>query len=393
MSSRQLTTYVVLSVEPILQSLRPSAKARGSGLNMNGSASSSRSKLAECVVARERDFGVNDQQFVCTTHLGSILKAGDSVLGYDLTSTNWNLDEDSTSTNVATTSKAGKKKAFDVEDTPDVVLVRKQFASKGDRKWRLKKLNAENANIDALAHATGNNHRKGVNSDGDGDDMDYELFLQELEADREMRTNVNLYKNSNGKNKAATSTNNDASDSMQVDAAAVVASTTNSSTFDTSTVPTKPILKSRIAKRMQRKQDKINSNNDGNVASQHIDDHSTVTDSVFEQPDDTAEPRFNRRKRKDFQQELLGTISFQNEAYHRQRDATGDDSEDDEGVRLDELLDDLELDFDEAPATDDAAMAESRILTVEEAQGQPTVQLQTSGFDAADYNPKNFKFV
>ena len=38
-------------------------------------------------VARESDFGLNDETFNCTTHLGNLLQVGDVVLGYDLNST------------------------------------------------------------------------------------------------------------------------------------------------------------------------------------------------------------------------------------------------------------------------------------------------------------------
>jgi hypothetical protein len=71
-------------------------------------------KLAECVIAREKDFGMNDIQFSCVTHLGPVLHAGDLVLGYDLTNTNLNIDE------------AGEKSFQKIaKNIPDVVLVRK----------------------------------------------------------------------------------------------------------------------------------------------------------------------------------------------------------------------------------------------------------------------------
>ena len=72
MTAKQLTTYVVLSVEPVLVDSRPSSKKRGLDRKM---------RVAECVVARERDFGVNDTQFTCLTHLGNILREGDFVQG------------------------------------------------------------------------------------------------------------------------------------------------------------------------------------------------------------------------------------------------------------------------------------------------------------------------
>ena len=38
-------------------------------------------RLVECVVAREKDFGVNDKQHTVITNLGNILKEGDMVFG------------------------------------------------------------------------------------------------------------------------------------------------------------------------------------------------------------------------------------------------------------------------------------------------------------------------
>jgi hypothetical protein len=38
-------------------------------------------RIAEVTVAREKDLGVNDVQFVCISHLGNILREGDVVLG------------------------------------------------------------------------------------------------------------------------------------------------------------------------------------------------------------------------------------------------------------------------------------------------------------------------
>jgi NMD protein affecting ribosome stability and mRNA decay len=40
--------------------------------------------LADVTVARESDMGLNDHQYLVTTHLGNMLQPGDIVLGYDL---------------------------------------------------------------------------------------------------------------------------------------------------------------------------------------------------------------------------------------------------------------------------------------------------------------------
>ena len=45
-------------------------------------------KLVDIVVARERDVGQNDTQYVTRTHLGNILQIGDLVLGWVQTQLN-----------------------------------------------------------------------------------------------------------------------------------------------------------------------------------------------------------------------------------------------------------------------------------------------------------------
>ena len=72
MSGRDLTRFIVLSIEPVIQVARAAAKKRGTDRKM---------RMAEVVLVREDDLGSNDQQFTCLTHLGHILKEGDTVVG------------------------------------------------------------------------------------------------------------------------------------------------------------------------------------------------------------------------------------------------------------------------------------------------------------------------
>ncbi|KAJ1436811.1 putative 60S ribosomal export protein NMD3 [Ochromonadaceae sp. CCMP2298] len=161
MNSRQLARYVVLAVEPILVTARPSSKMGRKG----------KTRLAEVTVARERDLGTNDTQFVCVSHLGHILKAGDVVLGYDFTCTNWNVDDEDTDKVLKSISR------------PDLVLVRKFFEAKRARQWSLKKLNAEEGDEKGRSAAEERVH-----------EVEYEAFLQDMEQDREMRSKINLYR-------------------------------------------------------------------------------------------------------------------------------------------------------------------------------------------------------
>lgn len=163
MTSKEMKPFVILSVEPIMQDVRASAKKRGAGRKL---------QMAECVVARESDFGVNDTQFTCITHLGHILREGDVIMGYDISTAAWAHEQ------------GIDEHAFS-RGAPDIVLVRKNYQTRGERKWALKALE-----VDEQAVLT--------DREMEALEGDYEEFLQEIEGDREMRAHVNLYK----KNKA-----------------------------------------------------------------------------------------------------------------------------------------------------------------------------------------------
>jgi nonsense-mediated mRNA decay protein 3 len=139
-----------------------------------------RNRLATLTVAKERDLGVNDVQFEERSHLGYLMKAGDVCLGYDLTETQFVDDQ------AEEMRENGK--------LPDVVVVRKLYGgvASGDvnaakmRMWRLQRLDVDVAESMRTARA--------AKRDADEDDMDEEDFLREVEADKEMRGNMNLYK-------------------------------------------------------------------------------------------------------------------------------------------------------------------------------------------------------
>ena len=120
--------------------------------------------LADVTLARERDLGVNDDQITCRTHLGALLRCGDRVLGYDVRAANLASSVDGLGGN-----------------EPDVVLVRKCRKQDPDgpapkRHWKLDAMEADENHDD-------NDHTN-----------DREIFLAQLETDREMRSRVNLYK-------------------------------------------------------------------------------------------------------------------------------------------------------------------------------------------------------
>lgn len=122
LSASRLQEFMVLGAEPALPPAKTSAPQKGRGAG--------RYRLAEVEVALMADLGQNDRRYRTTTHLGHILRAGDTVLGYLLAKASFNSS--------AAEELAGKLRA----GLPDVVLVRKVYDGERRRKkvgdWRLK---------------------------------------------------------------------------------------------------------------------------------------------------------------------------------------------------------------------------------------------------------------
>ncbi|AAS52980.2 AER299Cp [Eremothecium gossypii ATCC 10895] len=156
----QLIEFIVLDVEP-------TGDVRG------------RWVLADVTVARASDLGVNDQVYYVRSHLGAICHPGDSVMGYYIANSNYNSDLFDT---------------LNFDRVPDVVLVKKLYQRKTrkNRNWKLKRMAKEHKDIDASQDYSSRQQKV----DQERAERDYELFLQELEEDQEMRQAINLYKNS-----------------------------------------------------------------------------------------------------------------------------------------------------------------------------------------------------
>lgn len=159
----ELKEFIVLDIEPVGKS--------------NG-----RFFLAEATVARASDLGSNDITYFTRTHLGGVLHVGDSAMGYDLTGTIFNDD------NFAA-MEANKKYASTI---PDVVLVKKFYARKKKpkgRNWRLRRMAREYDDESVAQNASGRR------ADQEGRlEQDFELFLRDVEEDRELQQTLDLYK-------------------------------------------------------------------------------------------------------------------------------------------------------------------------------------------------------
>lgn len=157
-STAQLVEFTVLDVEPVRdQSGKPICNRKY--------------KLVEVVVAKTSDLGVNDTQHTIRSHLGHFIQPGDNVLGYDISCANWNDEH------------ANK---LDRASLPEIVLVKKSYRDKRKkhmkRAWKLQELTKDDEMVSKR--------------DEEAHQRDLEAFMQDLEEDKELRSTVNLYKDS-----------------------------------------------------------------------------------------------------------------------------------------------------------------------------------------------------
>lgn len=153
---KQLVEYIVMDIEPIMDKDRKIFPGQG--------AISHRHVLADIWVVKASELGVNDNTIHTRTHLGHVLKPGDSVLGYNIEDSNIN------DTNFD---------KLDRSSVPDVILVKKHYGDRSFRRrqriWKLKRLAEGDTAFDPDAN-------------------DYHEFLDDLEEDPELRQNINIFK-------------------------------------------------------------------------------------------------------------------------------------------------------------------------------------------------------
>ncbi|KAJ3079272.1 hypothetical protein HK102_003911 [Quaeritorhiza haematococci] len=173
--------------------------------------------LATVEVARANDLSVT---YITRTHLGHILRAGDHAMGYLLKNTNFNNPQwedlvnsrfgggGSTTTSSSRNRRGGRNRAGgDLDDAndgagagniADVILVRKSFPNarkkNRGRNWRLKNLAKEKEEEELAALAGKTSGKAASKTDKGKNELDYELFLRDIEEDSELRGMINLYK-------------------------------------------------------------------------------------------------------------------------------------------------------------------------------------------------------
>ena len=183
LSAKQLMDFTVLDIEPV----GPPQPGRGGY------------QLADATVARTSDLGRNDTVLTCRTHLGALLRPGDTALGYDVASANLCEPE---------LERYGPALA---ERLPDVILVRKSYAARrrarrekgtaSQRAWTLRRLALEAAGGGGGGGGGAGGEEEAAPSGGGRNAhlaarraAEEEAFLEELEEDAELRARVALYK-------------------------------------------------------------------------------------------------------------------------------------------------------------------------------------------------------
>lgn len=157
----QLIEFIVLDVEP-------TGERRGKWL------------MADITCVRASDMGGNEnEEYYIRSHLGGILHPGDSAMGYYMKNSNFNSD---------------LFEELDTDNIADVVLVKKHYVRSNkrskNRNWKLKRM--ANGRKDIVATEVLDSRQ--ARQEQERAERDYEMFLQDLEEDDELRQNINLYK-------------------------------------------------------------------------------------------------------------------------------------------------------------------------------------------------------
>ncbi|CAH0725297.1 unnamed protein product, partial [Brenthis ino] len=157
---KQLVEYIVMDIDILKEHEKKTFPGQGMVSNKH--------VLADVWVVKASELGLDSNPVHTKTHLGHILKPGDSVLGYNLAESNVNdvnLDK------------------LDRSVVPDVYLVKKFYGEKAARRrargWKLRHMNEDVVQFSSTT------------------DDDYNDFLDDLEEDPALRQNINIFKDEN----------------------------------------------------------------------------------------------------------------------------------------------------------------------------------------------------
>lgn len=155
---KQLVEYIVMDIELIMEKEKCYFPGQGTISNKH--------VLADVWVVKASELGINDNPIHTKTHLGHVLRIGDSVMGYNLKDSNINDDN---------------FERLDESNVAEVILVKKYYPDRSSRKrqriWKLKRLAEDESALDT-------------------DGGEFDEFLNDIEEDLEIRQNINIYKDS-----------------------------------------------------------------------------------------------------------------------------------------------------------------------------------------------------
>jgi len=172
LTRKHLTDFVVLDVERVEIKSTPGTSER------IALATAKKFQLVDVELARVTDFGKNDERVTARCHLGH-LQVGDWCSGYDVRTVNL-----SGATDCATEIQQATQ--------CDVIVVKKCYpnrsAGKHGRAWTLQQIPKENG-VSQTTTGRGNQSAPALSLE-----RDLEEFKRDLEEDRDMRSEVNLWK-------------------------------------------------------------------------------------------------------------------------------------------------------------------------------------------------------
>jgi len=157
----------------------------GIDTNMNDSraAIKQKFKLVRLQLVRKADFGISEETIWVNCHLGELITYNDTVLGYDLERIN-----------VEEIDHFRQKTSW----MPEVIVVKKGYSKSNKRRhrrnWKLKQLKKEEVEQPDEEKTKMGRKDKQLERNKQLRDQDYEIFMQDLEEDKEYRQGINLYK-------------------------------------------------------------------------------------------------------------------------------------------------------------------------------------------------------
>jgi nonsense-mediated mRNA decay protein 3 len=185
-SVTDLVEFIVLDIEPSGPTRGKFVLADAEVAPTTSFMSNTNSRVTGMDMDMDSHHGSHDTTYHTRTHLGGILQPGDTVMGYYLTRSNFN---------------SPAFESLDPGRIPDVILVKKSYPNRRkknkQRNWKLKSIAKEAEEGAGMNEGTG--YGRGALGRRGGLDQkkverDYEIFLQSIEEDRDMRSAINLYK-------------------------------------------------------------------------------------------------------------------------------------------------------------------------------------------------------